>query len=182
MIEISEISEEEKKIHEKYMKAALREAKKAYARMEVPIGCVIVHDGRIIARGYNRRNTDLNTLAHAELQAIRKASKKLGDWRLEECTMYVTLEPCQMCAGAIVQARIPLVVIGSMNAKAGCCGSVLNLLQIDRFNHQVEQVNGVCKEECSEMLSQFFRELRKKKKDAKKGETSNIAFAEVDKG
>ena len=116
---------------EKYMKAALREAKKAYALEEVPIGCVIVQQDKIIARGYNRRNTDGNTLAHAELTAIRKASKKTGDWRLEDCTMYVTLEPCQMCAGAIVQARVKRVVIGSMNPKAGCGGSILNLLEME---------------------------------------------------
>ena len=149
---------------EKYMKAAIRQAKKAYALDEVPIGCVIVQNDKIIARGYNRRNTEGNTLAHAELTAIRKASKKTGDWRLEDCTMYVTLEPCQMCAGAIVQARIPRVVIGSMNPKAGCAGSILNILQIPTFNHQCEITKGVCEEECSEMLTTFFKELRKNKK------------------
>ena len=123
---------------EKYMKQAIKQAKKAYALDEVPIGCVIVAGDKIIARGYNRRNTDKNPLAHAELSAIRKASKKTGDWRLEECTMYVTLEPCQMCAGAIVQARIPRVVIGAMNPKAGCAGSIINLLQMQQFNHQVQ--------------------------------------------
>ena len=102
-------------IHEKYMKEALKQAKKAYLLGEVPIGCVIVYEGKIIGRGYNRRNTDKNTLSHAEITAIRKASKKMGDWRLEGCTLYVTLEPCQMCAGAIIQARITEVVIGSMN-------------------------------------------------------------------
>ena len=154
---------------ERYMKEAIRQAKKARALEEVPIGCVIVCDGQIIARGYNRRNTDKNTLSHAELNAIKKASKKLGDWRLEGCTMYVTLEPCQMCAGALVQSRIDRVVIGSMNPKAGCAGSVLNLLQIAGFNHQVEIVQGVCQEECSSMLSSFFKELRKKKKQKKNG-------------
>ncbi len=149
---------------EKYMKAALQQAKKAYALDEVPIGCVIVRDGKIIARGYNRRNTDKNTLAHAELSAIRRASKKTGDWRLEECTMYVTLEPCQMCAGAIVQSRMQRVVIGAMNPKAGCAGSVLNLLDMDAFNHQVVITKGVCEKECSDMLSEFFKELRHKKK------------------
>ena len=124
---------------EKYMKQAIKQAKKAYALDEVPIGCVIVAGDKIIARGYNRRNTDKNPLAHAELSAIRKASKKTGDWRLEECTMYVTLEPCQMCAGAIVQARIPRVVIGAMNPKAGCAGSIINLLQMQQFNHQVHR-------------------------------------------
>ena len=156
-----------KENHEKYMRAAIRQAKKAYVIDEVPIGCVIVCESKIIARGYNRRNTDKNTLAHAELTAIKKASKKVGDWRLEGCTMYVTLEPCQMCAGALVQSRIDRVVIGTMNPKAGCAGSVLNLLQIAGFNHQVEIIQGVCEEECSTMLSSFFAELRDKKKKAK---------------
>ena len=149
---------------EKFMREALKQAKKAYKIGEVPIGCVIVQNDRIIARGYNRRNTEGNTLAHAELTAIKKASKKTGDWRLEDCTMYVTLEPCQMCAGAIVQSRMKKVVIGSMNPKAGCAGSVLNLLQMAQFNHQVEIERGVLEEECSTMLSGFFRELRDKKK------------------
>ena len=149
---------------EKFMKAALAQAKKAAAIDEVPIGCVIVYEGKIIARGYNKRNKEKNTLSHAEMNAIRKASKYLGDWRLEGCTMYITLEPCPMCAGAIVQARVDRVVIGSMNAKAGCAGSVLNLLQMQQFNHQVEITQGVLEEECSEMLSSFFRELRKRKK------------------
>ena len=149
---------------EKFMKAAITQARKAYAIDEVPIGCVIVQNDKIIARGYNRRNIDKNTLAHAELSAIRKASKKTGDWRLEDCTMYVTLEPCQMCAGAIVQSRMKRVVIGSMNAKAGCAGSILNLLQMQQFNHQVEITRGVREEEWSQMLSQFFRELRERKK------------------
>lgn len=149
---------------EKYMKEAIRQAHKAWKLQEVPIGCVIVKDEKIIARGYNRRNTDKNTLAHAELAAIRKASRAVGDWRLEECTMYITLEPCQMCAGAIVQARIPRVVIGSRNPKAGCAGSVLNLLNIPQFNHQVELTEGVLEEECSAMLTDFFRELRERRK------------------
>lgn len=149
---------------EKFMKEALKQAKKAYAIEEVPIGCVIVYQDEIISRAYNKRNLKKNTLAHAELIAIEKASKKLGDWRLEECTMYVTLEPCQMCAGAIVQARIPKVVIGSMNPKAGCAGSVLNLLQMEQFNHQVEVERGILEKECSELLQNFFRELRKKRK------------------
>lgn len=152
---------------EKYMKAAIAQAKKAYALDEVPIGCVIVQNNKIIARGYNRRNTDKNTIAHAELAAIRKASKKTGDWRLEDCTMYVTLEPCQMCAGAIVQSRLQRVVIATMNPKAGCAGSILNLLQMEAFNHQVEITRGVLEEECAEMLSAFFRDLRLKKKKAK---------------
>ncbi len=152
---------------ERYMKEAIRQAHKAWKLGEVPIGCVIVRDGKIIARGYNRRNTDKNTLAHAELQAIRKASRAAGDWRLEDCTIYVTLEPCQMCAGAIVQARIPRLVIGSRNPKAGCAGSVLNLLQVPAFNHQVEITEGVLEEECSLMLTDFFRDLREKKKEAR---------------
>ena len=147
---------------ERYMKEAIRQAKKARALEEVPIGCVIVCNGQIIARGYNRRNTDKNTLSHAELNAIKKASKKLGDWRLEGCTMYVTLEPCQMCAGALMQSRIDRVVIGSMNPKAGCAGSVLNLLDIKQFNHQAELTTGVLEEECSALMTGFFRELREK--------------------
>ena len=121
-------------IHEKYMKEALKQAKRAYALGEVPIGCVIVHEGKIIGRGYNRRNTDKSTLAHAEITAIRKAGRIIGDWRLEDCTIYITLEPCQMCAGAIIQARIPEVVMGCMNPKAGCGGSVLNILEDPPFN------------------------------------------------
>lgn len=149
---------------EKFMREAIKQARKAEVLEEVPIGCVIVCEGKVIARGYNRRNTDKNTLSHAELNAIKKASKKLGDWRLEGCTMYITLEPCQMCSGAIVQARISRVVIGSMNPKAGCAGSILNLLQMEQFNHQVEVETGVLRQECSELLSNFFKELRLKKK------------------
>lgn len=154
-------------IDEKYMKEAIRQAKKAQKAGDVPIGCVIVYEDRIIARGYNKRNAKKTTLAHAELLAMAKASKVIGDWRLEDCTMYVTLEPCQMCAGAIVQARIPKVVIGTMNPKAGCAGSVLNLLNVEQFNHQVEVVYDVLKEDCSTMLSDFFRSLRKQKKQKK---------------
>lgn len=144
----------------KYMKSAMKLAGKARKLEEVPIGCVIVHNDKIIGRGYNRRNTDKTTLGHAEITAIKKASKVIGDWRLEECTLYVTLEPCQMCAGAIVQARIPRVVIGSMNPKAGCAGSILNILEMPQFNHRCEVIRGVCQEECSEMLTTFFKELR----------------------
>lgn len=151
-------------LDEKYMKEAIRQARKAAALKEVPIGCVIVHEGKIIGRGYNRRTTDGNVLAHAEILAIRKACRAMGDWRLEECTMYVTLEPCPMCAGAIVQARIPRVVIGCMNPKAGCAGSVVDLLHQDGFNHQVETEVGLMGEECSQMLKDFFKELRKKRK------------------
>ena len=150
-------------VHERFMREAIRQARKAEALEEVPIGCVIVHEGKIIARGYNRRNTDQNTLSHAELNAIRKASKKLGDWRLEGCTMYVTLEPCQMCAGALVQSRIDAVVIGAMNPKAGCAGSVMNLLQAEGFNHKVAVMEGVLDEECSRMMKNFFARLRSKK-------------------
>ena len=152
---------------EKYMKEALRQAQKAYALGEVPIGCVIVHDGKIIGRGYNRRNTDKNTLAHAEITAIRRASKVMGDWRLEDCTLYVTLEPCQMCAGAIVQARIPQVVMGCMNPKAGCAGSILNILDMPQFNHQVQITGGILEKECSDMLKRFFTELRIRNKQEK---------------
>ena len=159
---------------EKYMKAAMKQAKKAAAIEEVPIGCVIVYENKIIGRGYNKRNLKKNTLAHAEIIAMNKASKVIGDWRLEDCTMYVTLEPCPMCAGAIVQARIPKVVIGSMNPKAGCAGSVLNVLQTDGFNHQVDVETGVLGAECSEMLSSFFRELRKIKKARKKQEEQSL--------
>ncbi len=144
----------------KYMRAALREARKACELGEVPIGCVIVYRDKIIGRGYNRRNTDKNTLAHAEITAIRKASKVMGDWRLEECTLYVTLEPCQMCAGAIVQARIPEVVMGCMNPKAGCAGSILNILNMPEFNHQVNVTGDVLQEECSAILTNFFKDLR----------------------
>lgn len=149
---------------EKYMREAIKQAKKAWKIEEVPIGCIIVYEDKIIARAYNKRNTKKSTLAHAELLAIGKAAKVIGDWRLEGCTMYVTLEPCQMCAGAIVQSRMSRVVIGSMNAKAGCAGSVLNLLEMKEFNHQVEVVRGVLEQECSSMLSGFFRELREKKR------------------
>ena len=149
------------------MKEAIRQAKKAYKIGEVPIGCVIVYEDRIIARGYNRRTTDKNTLAHAEMQAIRKASRVLGDWRLEGCTMYVTLEPCQMCSGALVQSRMTRVVIGCMNPKAGCAGSILNLLEMPEFNHQVIVTRGVLEEECSDLLKQFFKELRVRVKEEK---------------
>lgn len=160
--------------NEKYMKQALNQAVKAYKLGEVPIGCVIVYEDKIIARGYNRRNTDKNTLSHAEITAIRKASKKIGDWRLEGCTLYVTLEPCQMCAGAIVQSRIDKVVIGSMNPKAGCAGSILNILDMKEFNHQVETEYGVLEEQCSEILKKFFRELRSANKIKKESNNNTI--------
>lgn len=148
---------------EKFMREAMRQAGKARALKEVPIGCVIVRDGQVIARGYNRRNTDKSTLAHAEISALKKACKRTGDWRLEDCTLYVTLEPCPMCAGAIVQSRMKRVVIGCMNPKAGSAGSVVNLLQERGFNHQVEITCGILGDECSTMLSSFFKELRASK-------------------
>lgn len=147
----------------RYMAEAMKEARKAYRKRETPIGCVIVRDGKIIARGRNRRDRSGNVLAHAEIEAIRKACKKLKDWRLEGCTMYVTLEPCPMCAGAIVQARMDRLVIGTMSPKAGCAGSILNLMDVPQFNHQVSVTKGVCGDECSRMLTEFFAELRKKK-------------------
>lgn len=159
---------------EKYMKEALRQAEKAAQLNEVPIGCVIVYQGKIIGRGYNRRKVDKNTLSHAELNAIRKASKKLGDWRLDDCEMYVTLEPCQMCSGAIVQARIKKVYIGCMNPKAGCAGSIFNLLQVEEFNHMVEIEQGILEEECSSLLKKFFKELRDKQKAQKKEEEHEV--------
>ncbi len=153
---------------ERYMKEAIRQARKAEAIGDVPIGCVIVYEGKIIARGYNRRNKEKTVLAHAELAAMRKACKKIGDWRLEGCTMYITLEPCQMCSGAILQARVDRIVIGCMNPKAGCAGSILNLLNMKEFNHQVEVERGVLEEECSEMLKSFFKKLRVRLKEEKK--------------
>ncbi len=152
---------------EKYMKEAIKQAKKAYTLNEVPIGCVIVYNDKIIARGYNRRVTDKNTLSHAELNAIKKASKKLGDWRLDDCELYVTLEPCQMCSGAIVQSRIKRVYIGCMNPKAGCAGSIMNLLKVPQFNHQVDQEEGILQEECSMLLKNYFKDLRTLKKQMK---------------
>ena len=156
--------EEKRPLHERFMREAIRQAKKAAALWEVPIGCVIVREGKIIGRGYNRRNTDKSTLAHAEISAIRKASRAAGDWRLEDCTLYVTLEPCQMCAGAIVQARIPETVIGCMNPKAGCAGSIYNLLEEPAFNHRVRVLRGVLEEECSDLLKTFFKGLRQRLK------------------
>jgi tRNA(adenine34) deaminase len=154
-------------MNEKYMREALKEAKKAIRLGEVPIGCVIVYQDKIIGRGYNKRNTKKTTLAHAELAAIEKASKAMGDWRLEDCVLYVTLEPCQMCAGAIIQARIKKVVVGTMNPKAGCAGSILNLLQMKEFNHQAELETGVLEEECTEVLQAFFKDLRLRNKKEK---------------
>ncbi|SHI46311.1 tRNA adenosine(34) deaminase TadA [Parasporobacterium paucivorans] len=156
--------------NEKYMKEAIRQAKKAFAIKEVPIGCVIVHNDKIIGRGYNRRITDKTALAHAELLAIKKACKKMGDWRLDDCTMYVTLEPCQMCSGAIIQSRIKKVVIGCMNPKAGCAGSIMNLLDVKEFNHQAVIETGVMEEECSGLLKEFFAKLRNENKNKDKSQ------------
>ena len=172
-----EMSGEDRKMYEIYMKKAIKLAQKAYVQGDVPIGCVIVKDNKVIARGYHKRNLKKTTLAHAELLAIEQASKKLGDWRLEDCTMYVTLEPCQMCSGAIVQSRMTRVVVGCMNPKAGCAGSILNLLDMPEFNHQVELTTGVMEEECSQMMKSFFKELRearKKKKQLEKEQTGEI--------
>ena len=150
-------------MEEKFMKEALKEAKKAYDKLEVPVGCVIVKDGKIISRAHNLKETKFDTTKHAEILAIQKASKKLKSWRLINCQMYVTLEPCQMCSGAIVQARIPRVVIGTMNAKAGCAGSVINILQMEGFNHRVDITKGVLMEECRDMMQAFFKQLRLEK-------------------
>ena len=159
----------------KFMKEALKQAEKAIALGEVPIGAVIVENGKIIGRGYNRRNTDHTTLAHAEITAIRKANRKVGDWRLEGCTLYVTLEPCQMCAGALVQSRIDKVVIGASSYKSGCGGTLLNILQNEAFNHQVEVASGLMQEECTEILQRFFKDLRKRNKMRKKSEAAESA-------
>ena len=164
MSEINELKENSR-LDEHFMRLAMKQALRAQALDEVPIGCVIVHDGRVIARGYNRRNTDMSATAHAEISAIRKAGRKLGDWRLEGCTIYITLEPCQMCAGAIVQARIDRCVIACMNPKAGCAGSILNVLRDERFNHQVALTTGVLQEDCSRMLSDYFKDLRLRKRE-----------------
>lgn len=164
-----------------YMKKALVQAEHSLALGEVPVGCVIVCNDKIVGRGYNRRNTSKTTLAHAEMTAIDRASKKLGDWRLEGCTLYVTLEPCQMCSGAIVQSRIDRVVMGAMNPKAGCAGSVLDMLHIAGFNHQVETVSGVCADACSEILQRFFTRLRarnKAEKAARKAQALEAAIAD----
>lgn len=171
--------EEQHKLDEYYMKEAMKQAKKAAKLGEVPIGCVIVYENRIIGRGYNRRNTDKSTLSHAEITAIKRASRVMGDWRLEACTLYVTLEPCQMCSGAIVQARIPRVVMGCRNPKAGCAGSILNLLQMPAFNHQVEITEGIREEECSLLLKNFFKDLRRRLKEEKRQKRGESAGSEA---
>lgn len=148
----------------KFMKEALKEAKKAYDKEEIPVGAVIVKDGKIIARGYNRKEEKTDTTKHAEIIVIQKASKKLGAWRLKDCEMYVTLEPCAMCAGALIQSRIKKLYIGTMDYKTGACGSGLNLLKDYKFNHIVEVEYDVMKEECEKILKDFFKTLRAKKK------------------
>lgn len=167
--------DKQEKLDEKFMKMALKEAEKAQSIDEVPIGCVIVRNGKVIGKGYNMRNTDKIVLSHAELIAMKQACKKIGDWRLEDCTMYITLEPCQMCAGAMVQARLQRAVIGSMNQKAGCAGSVLNILEMKEFNHQVDVTRGVLEEECSAMLTNFFAELREEKKQAERDYVDSVS-------
>lgn len=147
----------------KFMKEALKEAKKSYQKDEIPVGAVIVKEGKIIARGHNIKETKTDPTKHAEIIAIQKASKKLQTWRLSGCTMYVTLEPCSMCAGSLIQARIDKVVIGTMDEKTGACGSVLNLLSDYKFNHTVQIETGIMQEECKKILQQFFKELRARK-------------------
>lgn len=149
--------------HEKWMREAIAEARKAEALGEVPIGAVIVHDGVIVGRGHNLRETTHDSTAHAEMLAIREASERLGSWRLLDCRLYVTLEPCPMCAGAIVQSRVPITVYGTPDPKAGCAGTLMNLLEEPRFNHRVEVVEGVLREECAALLTLFFRQLRQRK-------------------
>ena len=150
---------------ELFMKEALKEAQKAYKELEIPVGCVIVRDGKIIARAHNQKEKKKDTTKHAEILAIQKASKKLKAWRLEDCEMYVTLEPCSMCAGALIQSRIKKVYIGTMDEKTGSCGSVLNLLEDYKFNHHVESETGILEEECKKILKDFFADLRKSKQE-----------------
>lgn len=151
-------------MEEKFMKEALKEARKAYNKLEVPVGAVIVKDGQVIARAHNLKESKKNATKHAEILAIQKASKKLSAWRLSNCDMYVTLEPCTMCAGALIQARIGKLYIGTMDDKTGACGSVLNVLEDYPFNHKIEYKTGILKEECEKILQDFFKELRKSKK------------------
>ena len=154
-------------IQEKFMKEAIKEAKKAEEKLEIPVGCVIVKDGKIVARAHNQKETKTDTTKHAEIIAIQKASKKLNAWRLLDCEMYVTLEPCPMCAGALIQSRIKKIYIGTMDEKTGACGSVLNLLKDYDFNHKVEVETGIEQEECEKILKNFFKKLRKIKKQNK---------------
>lgn len=145
---------------EDYMKLALKEAQKAYVELEIPVGAIIVKDGKVIAKAYNEKEKKQDATKHAEILAIQRASKKLKNWRLYDCDMYVTLEPCSMCAGALIQSRIRKIYIGAMDEKTGSCGSVLNLLKDYKFNHNVDMEYGVCKEECEKILKDFFKELR----------------------
>ena len=156
---------DKKNINEKFMKEALKQAKKASDKLEVPVGAIIVKDGKIIARAYNQKEYKKDTTNHAEILAIKKASKKIGSWRLLNCDMYVTLEPCSMCAGALIQSRIRKVYIGAMDKKTGACGSVLNLLEDYKFNHYVESESGILQEECEKTLKKFFKNLRESKKN-----------------
>lgn len=151
-------------MEEKFMKEALKEAQKAYDKLEIPVGCVIVKDGKIIGRGHNQKETKFDTTKHAEIIAIQKASKKLESWRLLDCEMYITLEPCPMCAGAIINSRIKKINIGTLDGKTGAAGSVLNLFKDYKFNHNVEVKTGILKEECEKKLKDFFKMLRKMKK------------------
>lgn len=162
---------------EKYMRKALSQARCAARIGEVPIGCVIVYNGKVIGRGFNKRNSKKTTLAHAEISAIGKASKVMGDWRLEDCDIYITLEPCQMCAGAIIQARMRRVIIGCRNPKAGCAGSVLDILNNPSFNHQAILTEGVLESECSSVLTEFFKVLRVRNKaeKAEKKESEKVS-------
>lgn len=147
---------------EYYMNFAIKQAQKAFEINETPVGAIIVYNDKIIAEGFNKRNTIKNPLAHAEIIAINQAANYIGDWRLEQCHMYITLEPCPMCAGAIVQSRIPKIIFGAKNPKAGCAGSIINLLQIEKLNHQVEIVSGILETECSVILKEFFKQFRNK--------------------
>ena len=147
-------------MQEKFMKEALKEAKKAEEKLEIPVGCVIVKDGKIIARAHNLKESKKDATAHAEILAIQKASKKLGAWRLLDCEMYITLEPCPMCTGAIIQSRIKKIYIGTSDEKTGACGTVLNLLKDYEFNHKVEVETGIEKGECEAILKKFFKKLR----------------------
>ncbi|WP_339221482.1 tRNA adenosine(34) deaminase TadA [Paenibacillus sp. FSL H8-0332] len=161
-IRVEDLPAEERAFHEHWMTEAIGEARKAEALGEVPIGAVVVQGGHIIGRGYNLRETTLDSTAHAEMVAIREASTALGSWRLLDCQLYVTLEPCPMCAGAMVQSRVPLTVYGTPDPKAGCAGTLMNLLEESRFNHRTEVIQGVLQEECAELLTSFFRRLRQR--------------------
>ncbi|MCI8481787.1 MAG: nucleoside deaminase [Clostridia bacterium] len=149
---------------EKFMKEALKEATKAYNKLEVPVGAIIVKNGKIIARAHNQKEQKKDTTKHAEILAISKASKKLESWRLTDCEMYVTLEPCSMCAGALINSRIKKVYIGTMDSKTGACGSVYNLLEDYTFNHKVEIETAILQKDCEALLKKFFKELRESKK------------------